>query len=157
MHLMKPEAPLPFAIAAIMGFIALGTQGGQKDLDFSKTRGRIQFAESFPDYPVKAVQNSPDLRVQIVEDSPIRRENGSWWTLFRITRSNWSIRFGISQLTTPALCQVHRSSNHSLVSKDFNGIEPGTNHAGNKRCGRAKDEGTYAIQQRALQRVSSQK
>ena len=70
MHLMKPDAPLPFAIAAIMGFIALGTQGGQKDLDFSKTRGRIQFAESFRDYPVKAVWTSPDLRVQIVEDFP---------------------------------------------------------------------------------------
>jgi hypothetical protein len=67
---MKPDALLPFAIAAIMGFLALGLRGGQKDIDFSKIRGRIQFVESFGDYKVKAVEDSPDLRVQIVENVP---------------------------------------------------------------------------------------
>ena len=91
MLLMKPEAPLPFAIAAIMGLIALGTQGRQKDLDFSKTGGRIQFAESFPDYPVKAVQNSPDPRVQIVEDFSDSPRKWQVVDSFPITKSRWSI------------------------------------------------------------------
>jgi hypothetical protein len=65
---VKPDAILPFAIAAIMGFLALGLRGGQRDVDFSKIRGRIQFVESFADYKVKAVEDSPDLRVQIVEN-----------------------------------------------------------------------------------------
>ena len=67
---MKPDALLPFAIAAIMGFLALGLRGGQKDVDFSKIRGRVQFVESFADYKVKAVEDSPDLRVQIVKNFP---------------------------------------------------------------------------------------
>ena len=33
---MKPDALLPFAIAAIMGFLVLGLRGGEKDVDFSK-------------------------------------------------------------------------------------------------------------------------
>ncbi|MGA7216232.1 MAG: hypothetical protein WBX20_18675 [Terrimicrobiaceae bacterium] len=67
---MKPDALLPFAIAAIMGFLALGLRGGQREIDFSKIRGRIQFVENFADYKVKAVEGSPDLKVQIVESSP---------------------------------------------------------------------------------------
>ena len=67
---MKPDALLPFAIAAIMGFLVLGLRGGEKDVDFSKIRGRIQFVDNFADYKVKAVESSPDLRVQIVEDFP---------------------------------------------------------------------------------------
>ena len=67
---MKPDALLPFAIAAIMGLLALGVRGGQQRPDFSKVHGRIQFVETLPDYKVKAVEDSADLRVQIVEDSP---------------------------------------------------------------------------------------
>ena len=65
---MKPDALLPFAIAAIMGFLVLGLRGGEKEVDFSKIRGRIQFVDNSGDYKVKAVESSPDLRVQIVEN-----------------------------------------------------------------------------------------
>jgi hypothetical protein len=75
---MKPDALLPFAIAAIMGFLALGLRGGQKDIDFSKIRGRIQFVESFGDYKVKAVEDSPDLRCRSSRMFPMLRENGRW-------------------------------------------------------------------------------
>jgi hypothetical protein len=67
---VKPDALLPFAIAAIMGFLALGLRGGQREIDFSKIHGRVQFVENFADYKVKAVEGSPDLKVQIVEDFP---------------------------------------------------------------------------------------
>ena len=67
---MKPDALLPFAIAAIMGFLVLGLRGGEKEVDFSKIRGRIQFVDNSGDYKVKAVESSPDLRVQIVENFP---------------------------------------------------------------------------------------
>jgi hypothetical protein len=73
---MKPDALLPFAIAATVGFLALGIRGGQKEVDFSKMHGRIQFVEEFADYDVKAVENSPDLRVQIVENLP--EAAGQW-------------------------------------------------------------------------------
>jgi hypothetical protein len=68
--IMLVNALLPFAIAAIMGFLAFGLRGGQKEVDFSKIRGRIQFVENFADYKVRAVEDSPDLRVQIVENFP---------------------------------------------------------------------------------------
>ena len=68
--IVKPDALLPFAIAAILGFLVLGLRGGEKEVDFSKIRGRIQFVDNFADYKVKAVENSPDLRVQIVEHFP---------------------------------------------------------------------------------------
>ena len=67
---MKPDALLPFAIAATVGFLALGVRGGQKEVDFSKIHGRVQFVEEFADYDVKVVENSPDLRVQIVQNLP---------------------------------------------------------------------------------------
>jgi len=67
---MKPDSLLPFAIAAILGFLVLGLRGGEKEVDFAKIRGRIQFVERFADYKVKAVESSPDLRVQIVEHYP---------------------------------------------------------------------------------------
>ena len=67
---MKPDALLPFAIAATVGFLALGVRGGQKEADFSKIHGRVQFVEEFADYDVKVVENSPDLRVQIVQHLP---------------------------------------------------------------------------------------
>jgi hypothetical protein len=68
--IVKPDALLPFAIAAIMGFVVLGLRGGEKDVDFSKIRGRIQFVDDSADYKVKTVDSSPDLRVQIVEHFP---------------------------------------------------------------------------------------
>jgi hypothetical protein len=68
--IVKPDALLPFAIAAIMGFLVLGLRGGEKQVDFSKIRGRVQFVDNFADYKVKAVERSPDLRVQIVEYFP---------------------------------------------------------------------------------------
>jgi hypothetical protein len=67
---VKPDALLPFAIAAIMGFLVLGLRGGEKQVDFSKIRGRVQFVDNFADYKVKAVESSPDLRVQIVAYFP---------------------------------------------------------------------------------------
>jgi hypothetical protein len=73
---MRPDALLPFAIAAVMGFLALGLRGGQKEVDFSKIRGRIQFVENFADYDVKVVEDSPDLRVQMVQNFPTAA--GQW-------------------------------------------------------------------------------
>ena len=67
---MKPDSLLPFAIAAILGFLVLGLNGGEEQVDFSKIRGRVQFVESLPDYKVKAVKEAPDLRVQIVKHHP---------------------------------------------------------------------------------------
>jgi hypothetical protein len=67
--IVKPDALLPFAIAAIMGFLVLGLRG-EKELDFSKIRGQVQFVDNFADYKVKAVESSPDLRVKIVEYFP---------------------------------------------------------------------------------------
>ena len=68
--IVKPDALLPFAIAAIMGFLVLGLRGGEKEVDFSKIRGHVQFVDNSADYKVKAVESSPDLRVQIVEYFP---------------------------------------------------------------------------------------
>jgi hypothetical protein len=68
--IVKPDALLPFAIAAVMGLLVLGLRGGEKELDFSKIRGRVQFVDNFADYKVKAVESSPDLRVQIVAYFP---------------------------------------------------------------------------------------
>jgi hypothetical protein len=67
---MKPDSLLPFAIAAILGFLVLGLRGGEKYSDFSKIGGRVQFMDELPHDKVKAVNSSPDLRVQIVRHSP---------------------------------------------------------------------------------------
>ena len=67
---MKPDALLPFAIAAIMGFLVLGLRGGEKEVDFSKIRGRIQFVDNSGDYKVKAVESFPDYRIQWVDSFP---------------------------------------------------------------------------------------
>jgi hypothetical protein len=73
---VKPDAVLPFAIAAIIGFLVLGLRSGEKEVDFSKIRGHVQFVDNSADYKVKAVESSPDLRVQIVEYFP--DDPGEW-------------------------------------------------------------------------------
>lgn len=61
---MKPDSLLPFAIAAILGFLVLGLNGGD-GRGSSTARGTGPSVENDPAYKVKAPKNMPDLRVRL--------------------------------------------------------------------------------------------
>ena len=63
-------------IGITLAFLLPGVWAGDKKVDVSKIRGRIQFVKSFPDYKVQAVTSFPDLRVQIVDSLP--EKAGEW-------------------------------------------------------------------------------
>jgi hypothetical protein len=64
MNILKPDSLLPFAIAAILGFLVLGLNGGRKP-DSSKVPESSEAVESIAGDKDKVVKSSRDLRVQM--------------------------------------------------------------------------------------------
>jgi hypothetical protein len=61
---IKPDSLLPFAIAAILGFLVLGLNGGERDRS-AKAREPIPIVEDVRVDGAKTAGRSPDLRVRL--------------------------------------------------------------------------------------------
>jgi hypothetical protein len=61
---LKPDSLLPFAIAAILGFLVLGLNGGD-GRGSSTARGTGPSVESDSAYKAKAPKNTPELRARL--------------------------------------------------------------------------------------------
>ncbi|MEY2579750.1 MAG: hypothetical protein QOI49_2574 [Verrucomicrobiota bacterium] len=77
------------AIIVAAALLAFSVRAGDKKVDVSKIRGRIQYVNSFPDYKVQAVTSFADLHVQIVTSFPDRP--GQWQIVdsFPDYKSRW--------------------------------------------------------------------
>jgi hypothetical protein len=63
MKALKPDSLLPFAIAAILGFLVLGLNGGGRPP--SEAPRGPKTVETVPVDEVKTLRGAPDLRVQM--------------------------------------------------------------------------------------------
>jgi hypothetical protein len=61
---IKPDALLPFAIAAILGFLVLGLNGGERDRS-AKAREPTPTVEGVRVDSAKTAQRSPELRMHL--------------------------------------------------------------------------------------------
>ena len=68
----KPLLLLLSLCLSILLALSAGSLRAKNDgkLDVRKIHGRIQYANSFPDYKVQEVSAFPDLKVQIVDSFP---------------------------------------------------------------------------------------
>jgi hypothetical protein len=64
MKAVRPDSLLPFAIAAILGFLVLGLRGGEKP-EAVRVGERPVLLTSPSDHEAKAIKKSPDLHAHL--------------------------------------------------------------------------------------------